>query len=317
MRMVRFPIFDCAHMCLPFWKAPCPKQGNRGSPQQDGVRGCAKTPLSPRVGGREMRRRCRAGPNYRTMPPLFEGPNLRCQAPPPQARPASLVPPPPTPHLPHPLLYPHAHPHAPAHATPALPTRRLAALPCCLEVVSHPPLRGPGPYLRRALGCSEVVSRGIRVIPAPRGSNPRSRFNVQAAPRFGPQNSGSNPSCTQPHRHSTSIQPPSCTGHGRRVPRHGGAGKKTLSTIQIKSNPPPQPCHRKVWVQGLPCQAEGPGLPPKAVYRKLQSHFNGPSPRRGPATARCGCRARPAWLTPWRQCCYPPTHISTKRSEGE
>ena len=287
MRMVRFPILAAPTLGLPFWKAPCPKQGNRGSPQQDGVRGCAKTPLSPRVGGREMRRRCRAGPNYRTMPPLFEGPNLRCQAPPPQARPASLVPPPPTPHLPHPLLYPHAHPHAPAHATPALPTRRLAALPCCLEVVSHPPLRGPGPYLRRALGCSEVVSRGIRVIPAPRGSNPRSRFNVQAAPRFGPQNSGSNPSCTQPHRHSTSIQPPSCTGHGRRVPRHGGAGKKRSALFKSSQTLRRSPatarcgcraCPAKLRVQGFPrrpstascsptstAQAPAAALPPQGV----------------------------------------------------
>ena len=47
----------------------------------------------------------------------FEGPIPRCQMLPPQARPASLVPPPPIPSLPYPLPYPHAHPHAPDHTS--------------------------------------------------------------------------------------------------------------------------------------------------------------------------------------------------------
>ena len=64
-------------------------------------------------------------------------------------------------------------------------------------------------------GCSEVVSRGIRFVAASRGSNPRSRFNPQAAPRCSALNRGSNPSCAQPRRHSTSTQPQSCTEPSR------------------------------------------------------------------------------------------------------
>ena len=40
-------------------------------------------------------------------------------------------------------------------------------------------------------------------------------------------------------------------------------------------------------------QAEGAGLAPKDDHCKVQSHFNGPTPRRSPAAARCGCRAGP------------------------
>ena len=41
-------------------------------------------------------------------------------------------------------------------------------------------------------------------------------------------------------------------------------------------------------------QAEGAGLAPKDDHCKVQSHFHGPTPRRSPAAARCGCRAGPA-----------------------
>ena len=54
-------------------------------------------------------------------------------------------------------------------------------------------------------GCFQVVSSGIRLVAAPRGSNPPSRFNPQAAPLCGPHIRDSNPSCAHPRRHSTSI----------------------------------------------------------------------------------------------------------------
>ena len=101
---------------------------------------------------------------------------------------------------------------------PSSKRRWLTRLAACFA----PPLRSPC-FLSG--GCSEVVSLGICLIAAPRGSNPPLRFNLQPATRSDAQNHGSKPSCAAPRRHSTSTQPQSCTGLGSGGPRHGPAGK--------------------------------------------------------------------------------------------
>ena len=102
---------------------------------------------------------------------------------------------------------------------------KAAGLPCCLEVVSRPPRRRPRPYPRRVLGCSPVVSCGIRLIAALRGSNPRSHNNPQAGLPLRRPDEETSPSCAQPRRDSTVIQPQSCIAAPPRVARHGRAGK--------------------------------------------------------------------------------------------
>ena len=53
-------------------------------------------------------------------------------------------------------------------------------------------------------------------------------------------------------------------------------------------------------------QAEGAGLAPKDDHCKVQSHFNGPTPRRSPAAARCGCRAGPKGRPLLQSLAQPP-----------
>ena len=98
----------------------------------------------------------------------------------------------------------------------------------------RPPKR-PGPYLRGALGCSLVVSRRICFVAAPRGSNPRSRFNLQAGPRFGAQNRGSSPSCAA----TLAVQPrfnlKAAPGIGEALPGTGQPEKtRALYSTQFK-----------------------------------------------------------------------------------
>ena len=114
----------------------------------------------------------------------------------------------------------------------------LAAVPGGCFIHPFPP---PGPYLRRALGGSAVVSRRIRVIAAPRSSNPRSRFNLKAATRSRRQNRDSNLSCAESCRDSTSIQPQSCTARFPAPERRSQAResrKKTRRTKRFESNSP-------------------------------------------------------------------------------
>ena len=135
----------------------------------------------------------------------------------------------------HPLPYPHAHPPAPDRTPtpPADARQRAATVPGgCFT----PPFLAPFPYLQIPAGCSPVVSRPIRLLSAPSGSNPRPRYNPQAAPPLARPFEGTNPSCAQPCRATTSIQPQSCIGRGRGCPRHGGP-EKTRDTKRIESNP--------------------------------------------------------------------------------
>ena len=155
-----------------------------------------------------------------------------------------------------------------------------------LRCSAHP-LHRPGPYLRRALGCSEVVSRGTRSVAAPRGSNPRSRVNPQGATRSRRQHRGSSPSCAQPRRNSTSIQPQSCAGHGRRVPRHGGAGKKRVERNETNRMAALPRCGCRA------CPGEGRGLALPCPTRS------------GRGLARSPATATPGWTAPGSSC--PPT----------
>ena len=169
--------------------------------------------------------------------------------------PIPLVPPPPSPNPCHPLPCPPMRTdrklsspfEGPTSAEAQRRKLRVQGLPCPRAVPGSyfiHPLRRPGSYLRRALGCSCVVSRGIRFVAASRGSNPRSRFNPQAATRSRRQNHGSNPSCAASCRDSTAIQPQSCTGRSRAPDRRSQArqaGEKTRKTKRIESNGDPAP----------------------------------------------------------------------------
>ena len=89
-------------------------------------------------------------------------------------------------------------------------------------------------------GCSPVASRGICLVAAPRGSNPPSRFDLQAAPLCGPHIRGSIPSCARTRRASTSIQPqswiePSRAPESRPQARRGRRKSATDNSIQLNS----------------------------------------------------------------------------------
>ena len=136
-------------------------------------------------------------------------------------------------------------------APPTLPPQRrqvwVQGSPCPLQgvgaglalLVLHPPFSAHFPICAAPPGCSLVVSRPIRVIAAPRGSDPRSWFNLQAATRPRRQNHGSNPSSAQPRRDTTSIQPQSCTEPLRARERRSQARRreeKRVGTNRIDSN---------------------------------------------------------------------------------
>ena len=184
-------------------------------------------------------------------------PTNSAEAPPwPQRR--ARVPPPPTPHPPHPLPYPHARAHAPddatssppQHYTPHAEGARLA-LPSCGCRACPGEGRGLpclGGCFTRPLpsavslsgGCSQVVSRGIRLIPAPRGSNLRSRVNPQAATHCWPPNRGFNPklrpALSRVNLHSTSKLHRAFPGPGRAFQARRAGGKSAPhNSIQLKS----------------------------------------------------------------------------------
>ena len=217
----------------------------------------------------------------------FEGPIPRCQMLPPQARPASLVPPPPIPSLPYPLPYPHAHPHAPDHTShspddssflrrQSLPLRRQGDL-------APPTTQSPASAQRRhaktvwvqglpPVGAGLALPRcGCRACPAlfpfvdfppsftrgprpPFGSRPARYDLFPFVDRFNDalQPGPSTPVQAVPGRYGSSpfvdlSVAPQSQAAPRR-PRHGPAGKtRSHYSDQIKSPP------------ALPAQAEGPG----------------------------------------------------------
>ena len=157
---------------------------------------------------------------------------------------------PPCCHLPLPLTpsipYPTPMPTHSRPATPHLPPLRHPTSPTDAVFLSggcfiHPH-RGP---CSLSGGCSPVVSSGIRVISAPRGSNPPSRNNPQAGlPRRRPHKN-TIPSCPPSRSGTTANQPQSCFGTPPRDPRHGTAGK-TRELNSMQCNSPNRPCRRKV-----------------------------------------------------------------------
>ena len=155
-----------------------------------------------------------------------------------------------------------------------------------LRLVPRSPSAAFVPYLDRA-----TRTRDCETSPKlGRVSDGQTKTRIQAATRSRRQNRGSNPSCAQPRHDTTSIQPQSYTEPLRAQERRSQARRSRKETRRHESN-------------------------------RLES----------PPGGRCGCRPalpaaqrRKVWvqgvpwcLTPYRECCYPPTHISTKRSEGE
>ena len=133
---------------------------------------------------------------------------------------------------------------------------RLALLPggCFIR-----PFQRPRPYLRRALGCFPVVWSGIRVVAAPRGSNPPSRFNPQAALRVPAAKTAVRiqaapiPVCDSA-ADSTSKLHRAFLGPGDAHPQVRQAGEKTRGTKRFESNGPPQQRRTET------AHAEGAGL---------------------------------------------------------
>ncbi len=87
----------------------------------------------------------------------------------------------------------------------------------------HTPLFRPCPL---SGGCSAVVPIGTRLLPAPRGSNPRLRNNPQPATPPRSPDEKTSPSCAPSPRGTTAHQPQTCFGPPPSDPRHGGAEKK-------------------------------------------------------------------------------------------
>ena len=171
----------------------------------------------------------------RTPPPAI--------VPPAQAGTSLLFPPNPPPRPQHRTLRVQGSPCQGVGAEPA--PAKAGGLPCCLEVVSRPPLRRPRPYLRRVPGCSPVVSYGIRLIAAPRGSNPRSHNNPQAGPPL-PTAGRRDESKLRPTPSRLNLdQPQTCIAAPPRIPRHGSAGKnarrRNESTFQGRRRPGEKP----------------------------------------------------------------------------
>ena len=157
---------------------------------------------------------------------------------------------PPTPSILYPIPMPadrtkSLHFQRPTPSTAQLPKLRVQGLPCPPAVPGGCficPSERPGAYLRRALGCFPVVSRGIRFVAAPRGSNPRSRNNLQAGPHLRWPDENTNPSYAVSCRDSTSIQPQSCTGDGEALPGTDELGKNAKNgTNRIEPTAPLRP----------------------------------------------------------------------------
>ena len=238
--------------------------------------------------------------------------------------PPSACHPPLPPHPSDPLPYPHAHPHAPDHPTP---------LPSTPQPIAQAEGAGPapkedhhkvqshfnGPISRRSPSSPRCGCRACPKGGPPQGAVPLQRPNPPPGPNPQAKAAGRLVSlCRFP-----AIFRPGPRPHVRPAP----CQIRLVSLFRPFQHPPagpsaPHPGHawqiRLVSLCRLVRRASIPSCaaPPQArAGRKTAlTLFRSNQIAPCPAGASCPCPGR---LTPHRQGCYPPTHISTKRSEGE